>query len=327
MFDHSIFDRILGLVCSVFDAYSAVLFLRSAENTYTLTSHFSLGDNIVNGTSIQPGKGLVGWVLRNNQPLLVNDFHREGDCLGYYSQDAESKIKAFMGCPLNDGKGALCLDSKKSYTFNAKDQKILHQFVLLIETLHKEFQNHESSREEQRYYAFLQTFCTLRHKNPKWTFFLENLLQTLADCTNFSYCLFASRDELGHGYSLEGWNRPVFRRTDLHRKKFDIHAGLIGWVFRNHKLITTADKSGRVRGAPLFEKHFDAPRFQTIICLPLVVHLRTRGVLILADEENKQISSALHDFVVLASDQLALFLENLYLKNKLRQLQEPQTRT
>ncbi len=322
MFDHSFFDRILGLICSVFDAYSAVLFLHSSENTYILTSHFSLGDNIQNGTRVVPGKGLVGWILRNNQPLLVNDFHREGDCLGYYPQEAESMIKAFMGCPLTNGKGALCLDSKKSYTFSAKDQKILHQFVQLIEVLCQQFENQKGSEQEQRFYSFIQTFHTLRHTNPRWTTFLENLLQTLAECTDFNYCLFASRDELGHGYSLEGWNKPVFRRKDLQRRKFDINAGVIGWVFRNHKPITTADKGERVRGAPLFEKHFDAPRFQSVMCLPLIVHLRTRGVLVLADEENKIISSQLHDFVSLVSDQLALFLENLYLKNKLRQLQE-----
>jgi transcriptional regulator with GAF, ATPase, and Fis domain len=58
------------------------------------------------------------------------------------------------------------------------------------------------------------------------------------------------------------------------------------------------------------------------MCLPLIVHLRTRGVLVLADEENKIISNQLHEFVSLVSDQLAIFLENLYLKNKLRQLQE-----
>lgn len=323
MLDHSFFDRILGLVCSVFDAYSAVLFLHSYDNTYILTSHFSLGDNIEQGTSIQPGKGLVGWVLRNNQPLLVNDFHREGDSLGYYSQEAESKIKAFMGCPLAKGQGALCLDSKKSYSFSAKDQKILHQFVQLIESLCTQLHKQECTEQEQRFYTVLQTFYKLRHTNPRWTLFLENLLQALADCTSFSYCLFASRDELGHGYSLEGWNRPIFRRTDLHRKKFDINAGLIGWVFRNHKPLTTADKGERVRGAPLFEKHFDAPRFQTIICVPLVVHLRTRGVMVLADAENRPITQALMDFIFLISDQLALFLENLYLKNKLRQQQEP----
>ncbi|WP_027371487.1 GAF domain-containing protein [Desulfovermiculus halophilus] len=322
MHDHSFFDRILGLICSVFDAYSAVLFLHSSDSTYTLVSHFSLGDNIQNGTLIQTGQGLVGWVLRNNQPLLVDDFHREGGSLGYYPQEAESKIKAFMGCPLPDGRGALCLDSKKSYTFSPKQQKILHQFVHLVEALCAQFSQQEDSEQKQRFYAVVQTFHRLRHNNPRWSIFLENLLQTLAECTHFSYCLFASRDEMGHGYSLEGWSRPLFRRTDLHRKKFDINAGVIGWVFRNHKSITTADKGERIRGAPLFEKHYDAPKFQSVICVPLIVHMRTRGVLVLADEERRSIHSELMDFVALISDQLALFLENLYLKNKLRQLQE-----
>jgi hypothetical protein len=45
--------------------------------------------------------------------------------------------------------------------------------------------------------------------------------------------------------------------------------------------------------------------------------------MVLADAENRPITQALMDFIFLISDQLALFLENLYLKNKLRQQQEP----
>jgi GAF domain-containing protein len=58
---------------------------------------------------------------------------------------------------------------------------------------------------------------------------------------------------------------------------------------------------------------------KSVICLPLVVHKRTRGVLVLADENGRDIDGTLKRFAVTIADYLALFLENLYLKNRLQQ--------
>ena len=90
--------HVLSIVCSVFDAYSAVLFL-PCENgeEHQLTAHFSLGDKIAADTQAEPGRGLVGWIIRNRQPLLVPNFDQRQSNLGYYRDGEEASIKAFMG--------------------------------------------------------------------------------------------------------------------------------------------------------------------------------------------------------------------------------------
>jgi GAF domain-containing protein len=52
--------------------------------------------------------------------------------------------------------------------------------------------------------------------------------------------------------------------------------------------------------------------------LPLIVHKKTRGVLVLGDLHVVAINDELKIFVQMVAEYLALFLENLYLKNKLR---------
>ena len=52
--------------------------------------------------------------------------------------------------------------------------------------------------------------------------------------------------------------------------------------------------------------------------LPLMMQRKTRGVLCLAKETPLDISEATRDFVLMASEHLALFLENLYVKCRLR---------
>lgn len=326
MLDQSYLTPILNIVCSVFDAYSVVVFLPSQDDKYfQISDCFSLGDNIKKDCLLEPGQGLVGWIIRNNKPLLVNDFDRQGDGLGYYYPEAEAKIKSFMGCPLNKGSGALCLDSKRSFSFSTKDQKILHQFTQFIEILRNNLQKYQLNEKKFNYYVCLQTIKLLKNQSSRWSDFLNSFLDILSEYTQFDHCFFASRDKDGQGFYLEGWNQPIFYKKDLHTKKFDTREGLIGWVFRNHTKVMSHDgKQSRSLKTPLFKKQKDLPQFQSVICLPIIVSLKTRGVLVLADQKHRPITEDLNEFLSLITDQLSLLLDNLYLKNKVLQFTRAQ---
>ena len=309
-------DTILGIICSVFDAYSSVLFLKGSGSVYVLASYFSLGDNISQDSRIEPGTGLVGWIIRNNKPLLINKFDRNSGCLGYYNTGGESKIKAFMGCPLSRGLGVLCLDSKKTYSFSEKDQRILHQFAQLIESIIGDFSRIDLNVRKQNYYHFLSIVYELREKYPRWKNFLAKLLQVLSRASGFEYAFLVVRDELGRGFFLEGWNKEI---VGLNLgQKFSIDTGLMGWVFKNGSAIFSADQNSL--SLSLFGKDVNTSLFKSIICLPLIVHKKTRGVLVLGDPHGVAVTDELKIFVQMVAEYLALFLENLYLKNKIKKL-------
>ena len=129
--------HILSIVCNVFDAHTCALFLKRNDGQYCLSEHFSLSDNIATDTVISSGMGVAGWIIRNTEPLLINNYDQTRSVLGYYRKKGEEgMIKAFMGCPLDDSMGVLCLDSKRTYSFSTKDQKILSQFAQLITSIH-----------------------------------------------------------------------------------------------------------------------------------------------------------------------------------------------
>jgi len=315
--EQPLYNRILGLIGSVFEAYSVVLFLPEKDTTYRLAASFSLGENIIPNCRLEPGQGLVGWVLRKNSPILITDFDREGDCLGYYSREKEQKIKAFMGCPLEQGQGALCLDSKHPHSFNIKDQKILHQFVHLIQQLQNDMGHSKSTQQEKDYYACLQTLHLLRMRYQRWSEYLAGFLQALSRHTGFSYCFFASRDGTGGGYFLEGANRPILSDHDPGDRKFDINEGIVGWVFRNKTMVSTSNKGDARVAKRLLNHDIEIPHLKSVICLPIVVNLRTRGVLVLADQAG-EITDEMKRFLQLVAEHFSLFLENLYLRNKLQ---------
>lgn len=320
MFSQQSLNQLLGIVCSVFDAYSAVLFVADnpETNKYRLASHFSLGSEIRENAQIAPGQGLIGWVLRNSEPLLVDRLDRKGDCLGYYDAKTESKIKAFMGCPLDQGRGVLCVDSKKKYSFSAKDQKILHQFVQFIDGIISDDSKVQNDRIRNNLYAGLLSLHALREKYPQWARFMKSFLDVLSQTSGLAYCFLAARDERGENYFLENWNTPVLQ-DDLMHLKFEIGSGLIGWVFKNDKPVIAEDKKSGPLGTPLFGGDIESPLFKTVLCLPLRVHKKVRGVLVLADENSVSLPRELKEFLQTASQYLAIFLENLYLKNRLTQ--------
>jgi signal transduction protein with GAF and PtsI domain len=321
------FTRILGILSSVLDAYSAVLFLKenNSENSeHRLAAFFSLGDKIAPGTQVQPGKGLVGWIIRNGEPLLVPNFDQRQNHLGYYRDNEEQRIKAFMGCVLPDGRGALCVDSKRQYSFSDKDQKLLHLFAGLLAELSSSGELEEKQLSILRYHAALKTVYTLRREHSLWGEFLRQFLALMAATCGCSYAVFCVTGPSGETYQVEGENSPLLTKGK-NSSEFSLTSGVIGWVFRNDAPLFSGGPGG-IPEASLFGKAVSTPHFQSVMALPLIIQRKTRGVLCIAHDTPIPLTEELKEFAGMASEHLALFLENLYVKCRLRDVFEDMAR-
>lgn len=312
----SLEQHVLSIICSVFDAHSAVLFLpEENDEACRVAATFSLGDSIFAETVIRPGAGLVGWIIRNRQPLLLPHFDQCRSSLGYYADGAESGIKAFMGCPLPTG-GVLCVDSKRQYSFSDKDGRLLQLFAELISSLQAKVAGQGIYGDIPRYFAALGIIQVLRFRYRRWPLFLENFLLAMRDATGFEYCAFASLDPDGDKYCVEAETSPLLL-ADSAPLLLPLGSGLVGWTFRDEQPIFVENDAAAAPSA-LFGRIDDFPEFQTAICMPVMVNKTARGVLCLAHGEAKGIDEALRSFVRQAVDHLALFLENLYLRERLK---------
>ncbi len=312
--------QILAIICSVFDAYSASLYLVQDDGRqYALAATFSLGDTDAYCDYVGPDMSLVGDIIRSNKPSVMMNYDKNQHRLGYYKDEDECGIKAYMGCPVPSG-GVLCVDSKKLYSFSDKDSKILQLFADLV-SKRKEPQITlpPDSASVAEYFACLGIVRSLRFQHKSWTVFLKNFLRTVAHAVRFEYCAFASLDPSEECYVLEGENRQVL----LHGRQqlvFPIQSGMVGWVFRDeHQSIFSDGLNGNTH-ISLFGKMPDMPAYRAIICIPVVVNKSARGVLCLAHSEGKDMDDTLRSFVNQCVDFLSLFLENLYLRSRLHQL-------
>ncbi|MCK9239625.1 GAF domain-containing protein [Desulfocurvus sp.] len=312
--------KFLNVVGSVYDAYSAVLFLPAVTGEgFCIAGKFSLGDGIDGATTIMPGQGLVGWILRNKKPLLINNFDQKRSHLGYYDHKDESQIKAFMGCPVQGG-GALCVDSRRQYSFSDKDQKILD----LLARLACDIQSSEfligQGMEESRFYRTLQHMVELRARAPRWAAYLTTFLELLAQATGFGQCFLAARDERGANYFLEGVPEGFFPSHVPHPGMVPIKSGLVGYVFNSGQPVFSGDRGCCPAGRSLFGKDVPAPELGSFVLLPVVFGRKPRAVLALCSPEVVAVTPAMRNFLGLATANLSLFLENLYLQARLASL-------
>ncbi len=312
-------NQLLAAVCSVFDAYSATLYLPCDHgNEYELVASFSLGDEGDFRKMLLPGIGLAGWILRNNQPLVVANFDQHNSNLGYYLDEVDVNIKAFMGCPVPAG-GVICVDSKKQYSFSDKDNKILQMFADIARQQCGVGGNSALAGNIPEYFVNLGIIQGLRFQHKRWPIFLQNYLNTIARATKFEYCAFASIDSLGDSYNVEGESVPLLIKNNQNIG-IPLSNGIVGWILRDESQPIFSEGFSDSVAPALFGKIDEFPAFKAVICMPVMVNKSVRGVLCLAHSNAQVMDEALRSFLHQCVDNLALFLENLYLKSRLHQL-------
>jgi len=319
MIDIPFYERLLAIVGNVFDAYSAVLFLPEGDGAVCrAVASFSLGEALDKNAVIAPGQGLVGWIIREGKPLIISNFDQRRGVLGYYRGGEEERIRAFMGYPVAATGGALCVDSRKTYTLGDKELKILAQFADLAGAHLTRCREVAVSLTEHRYYQCLRRMAGLHKAKPKWSAFRDGLLGLLSEATGYRHCLLSVRDESGRSYFLEGASETPFAGPREALQRFSVGQGLVGWVFKNQTPVSSGDKdTAGTAGLPLFGLDVPAGEFKSVICLPIIFSRKTRGVLTLADQRALPVTEELKAFVSMVAENLALFLENLHFRTRL----------
>jgi transcriptional regulator with GAF, ATPase, and Fis domain len=283
-----------------------------------MVGHMSLSGSVDPEAEIQHGDSLCAWILKNRKPLLLNKFDSKRGRLGYYASNEEASIKAFMGIPVGDGDGVLCLDSKRTYTFSTLDQKILGQFADLINSVWLEMRCLSRDLTRENFFQGVKVLQGLNFEHPRWPDYLGRVLDLFGESSGFSHAFLAVQEESPSWYVVEDATNPMVTPA---RKpgpaRFPVGQGMVGWVFREGSGLVLEGGDTRQSHTTLFGKDVPTPAFKTAVCEPLFVNRKVSGVLGLASEQSLSVTSDLRDFLRIGAQHLSLFLENLSLKSRL----------
>lgn len=125
----STIDNLSHLIFNIYEAFTVAFFVKKRDHLECLSS-VSFATSFDKTRPIPIDSSLPGWVVKHNESLIIPNFDKDVESLGYYG--ADEGIKSFMGYPM-EGKGVIIIDSKKKWVFTDKEKKILGSFVALIE--------------------------------------------------------------------------------------------------------------------------------------------------------------------------------------------------
>ncbi len=101
--------------------------------------------NVKEGKSISLNEGIAGWVIRKNQPLLVDDFsQKENYVPRYFAQETPAREYFSLLCvPISESDttiGAICLESYRANHFKEQQKRLLQTIANLAASIYTKTQ-------------------------------------------------------------------------------------------------------------------------------------------------------------------------------------------
>ena len=281
---------LLSLASNATEAYTACLFLENKrKDKFQLVSVHSLSPHVIVDASIETGQGFLGWVLENNEPLSVNQFDKDTITLGYYSR--HENIKSFMATPLMSKKtrGALAIDSKKSWVFTNKTQKIIAGFAQQFAyTVEEALSTAEKEKKMIDLFSFSDYLNTLRICRTEEQLF-ENICRVPREIIPSDSCFLVLVD----GEAGEPYLANAFGFDELFLGKIKIHPyrSISGHVMKKNEPLRLTDIRGAKGKQALFDPDEPSLDVRSVVAIPLSDNEKTFGVLGFTGKRRNQFQS------------------------------------
>jgi signal transduction protein with GAF and PtsI domain len=267
--------ELIQLISNVTESFTTALFLFDpAKNKLNLRAYHSLSLHIDPDTQLQVGDSLIGWVAKNQSPVNIAKFDRDTRNLKLYLRD--EKIKSFLAVPVGEA-GVLCIDSKRNYVFTDKDQKILHDFALLV--LHV-LEAQEICEQKNRQRSILEFYNQINSLSKKKHDLNQYYQKSLNLCRLFSgtdaafLVLVPKKKDRYKVVASDGTLKAPLKKTFL-----SIDMGLTGWVIREEKPLVRRSMKPRNHKSYIFFPDDPCMHFQSYIGLPLCFFGKLYGVM------------------------------------------------
>jgi diguanylate cyclase (GGDEF)-like protein len=322
--DNEIYN-LIKLVSNTSEAYTSALFVAVPScKQLNLRTIYSLTRNINEDTTIDFGTGLIGWVASNAKPLNASKFQYDSRNLPYYLK-AEMKaeeIKSFMAVPvmnLSTLLGVLCIDSKRSYVFTEKDQKILSgfadQFSLILQREKKLSSLTEKDEDYKKLINLHQEITSGLGKS-----ILELIIDLSEKIIHFDTCSISLLDE--DKKRLQVKHASGYSDSRITEMVFPVQSGIAGIVLRDKKgLLIPALSPGADN---FFIYADDEPRAAVVsfMGIPLIDREDPVGFLSYTRKEGKPFTNRDLQLVSDLADHAATAISSGHTREKLRTMVE-----
>jgi diguanylate cyclase (GGDEF)-like protein len=272
----ALLNQLIELTGNVSNAYTIALYkVDKDRKILVLRHHISLSLNFNTDAKIKFGEGPIGSVAQSKQPFLAEDFQNNPTKLCIYKK--KENLKSFLAIPVisNDLEGVLIIDSKESYSFSAKQQKIIAGLAnQMAWQLNQEKKYSVKKRLPKSLFRDLISYCRFiaesKNKNIA-TERLSDVPSSILACDAYAVIWFDS-NEVGRVYKFRGFNED--------KANISIHLGksLAGSCAKNQCPILLSNTANRQ--STIFNINEEEEPFSSLMAAPISFNNQFYGVVV-----------------------------------------------
>jgi len=287
MADSDRLDQLVELTGNISNAFTVALYKVNVDNkTLFLRHYISLSSNFNAEAKINFGEGPIGTVAQNKQPFLEEHFEKKTIKLCQYNK--KENLKSFLAIPVSHKKleGVLVIDSKESYNFPAKRQKIIAGLARQMAwELDQEKQTTLSDSPPKLIFRDLISYSRFIAESPnknKTIKRLTNIPPSILTYDAHAVIWFAA-DKVGKILELRGFNQSV-ANISIHLGK-----GLAGSCAKNQCPILLRSTEGH--NGVIFGIDEDKGKpFLSLMAAPISFNQQLYGVMVCGSKTNGSFS-------------------------------------
>ncbi len=270
-------DQLVELTGNICDAFTIALYQADLDNKIlVLRHHISLSSNFNAEANINFGDNPVGTVAQSRTPFLEEHFEKNPTELCIYNK--KENLKSFLAMPVvhKNLEGVLVIDSKESYSFPAKQQKIIaglaNQMAWELDQEKKGVLSDSPTGFIFRDLISHSRFIAESSSKNKAIERLANIPSSILTCDAYAIIWFDS-NEVGKISKFKGFNKTA-ANIPVHLGK-----GLAGSCAKNQCPVLLSDTEGR--NTVIFgEKESKEGSFLSLMAAPVSFNQQLYGVMV-----------------------------------------------
>ena len=270
-------DQLVELTGNISNAFTIALYKADLDKKIlVLRHHISLSSNFNAEAKINFGDSPVGTVAQSRTPFLDEHFEKKPTELCIYNK--KENLKSFLAMPVvhKNLEGVLVIDSKESYSFPAKQQKIIaglaNQMAWELDQEKKEALFDSPTGFIFRDLISYSRFIAESPSKNKAIEKLANIPLSILTCDAYAIIWFDS-NEVGKTSKFKGFNK-----TDANIP-VRLGKGLAGSCAKNQCPVLLSDTEGR--NTVIFgEKEAKEGSFLSLMAAPVSFNKQLYGVMV-----------------------------------------------
>ena len=270
-------DQLVELTGNISNAFTIALYKTDLDKKIlVLRHHISLSSNFNAEAKINFGDSPVGTVAQSRTPFLEEHFEKKPTELCIYNK--KENLKSFLAMPVvhKNLEGVLVIDSKESYSFPAKQQKIIAGLAnQMAWELDQEKKGALFDSPTGFIFRDLISYSRFIAESPsknKATERLVNIPLSILTCDAYAIIGFDS-SEVGKISKFKGFNKTAVN-IPVHLGK-----GLAGSCAKNQCPVLLSDTEGR--NTVIFgEKEAKEGSFLSLMAAPISFNQKLYGVMV-----------------------------------------------